>query len=142
MDTTIETIICIVAYSIQIGVLVLIAAVAALLLPVRWKRWSVYARLLALCLAVEVGALAYLAYHPIWICAEQYRPFISEEEKRELIHLNSGIYNRYIPITPVCIVVKSADEGEIVVTTWYAVFGRTEMSLTEDGPSLDQGLVN
>ena len=66
----------------------------------------------------------------------------SEEEQRELIHLNSGIYNRYIPITPVCIMVKSADEGEIVVTTWYAVFGRTEMSLTEDGPSLDQGLVN
>ena len=91
--------------------------------------------LLLLCLSIELLGIAHLANNPFLICQEEYREFVSEKDKQNIIAFNSGIYSKQIPVIPVCIVVKHADDISIDVETYYLIFGHTEMLIGDDGPT-------
>ena len=95
---------------------------------------SIYAIVIAL-LIKELLGIAHLANNPFLICQEEYREFVSEKDKQNIIAFNSGIYSKQIPVIPVCIVVKHADDISIVVETYYLIFGHTEMLIGDDGPT-------
>ena len=57
------------------------------------------------------------------------------KDKQNIIAFNSGIYSKQVPVIPVCIVVKHADDISIVVETYYLIFGHTEMLIGDDGPT-------
>ena len=82
---------------------------------------------------VEMVGIFFLAKRPLWICPSEYNKYLSPEDKDTLIGLNSGIYSYRIPIIATCVFVKYADQTTIEVETYYLMFGRTEMSLSEDG---------
>lgn len=96
---------------------------------------KVFMLLLLLCLSIELLGIAHLANNPFLICQEEYREFVSEKDKQNIIAFNSGIYSKQIPVIPVCIVVKHADDISIVVETYYLIFGHTEMLVGDDGPT-------
>lgn len=91
--------------------------------------------LLLLCLLIELLSIAHLANNPFLICPTEYCGFISEEDKQNIIGYNSGIYSKHIPVIPVCVLVKHADDVSIIVETYYLIFGHTEMIISDDGPS-------
>ena len=96
---------------------------------------KVFMLLLLLCLSIELLGIAHLANNPFLICQEEYREFVSEKDKQDIIAFNSGIYSKQVPVIPVCIVVKHADDISIVVETYYLIFGHTEMLIGDDGPT-------
>lgn len=57
------------------------------------------------------------------------------KDEQDIIAFNSGIYSKQVPVIPVCIVVKHADDISIVVETYYLIFGHTEMLIGDDGPT-------
>ena len=129
-----------VVYAFQIGTILLIAAVIPYFVYTECKKKEVFIRLFVICLSLEIFCLAYLACHPFFDCPKEYREFVSEEDQRRIIGLNSGIYSVIIPVIPVSIVVTYADEDHIVVETNYILYGKTEMDICDDGPSLTQSL--
>lgn len=131
----IETILTILVYVYQIFIVLLIASIIPFFVYFKQKKKKVFAILLLLCLCIELVSLGYLANNPIWICPTEYREFISAEKKASLIGCNSGIYSKQIPVIPICIVVKYADEDEVVVVTSCFAFGHTELESGPDGLS-------
>lgn len=127
-------VISLVAYTVQICAAVMIASVIPILVFIKWKRKKVFVFLLLLCLSIELTGMAHLANHPFFVCPEEYREFVSEEEEERIIGFNSGIYSKRIPVIPACIVVQHADDDSIVVETFYLIIGHTEMEITDDGP--------
>lgn len=132
-NNTMEMILSILTYGYQIIAILIIASIIPALVFMKWKRKKLFAILLLLCLSLELFSLHYLAYNPIWICPKAYREYVSEEEKRSLIAASSGVYNKYIPVVPVCIFVKYADEDSVKVTTFYFAFGDREVEIGSDG---------
>ena len=132
-NNTMEMILSILTYGYQIIVILIIACIIPALVFMKWKRKKLFAILLLLCLSLELFSLHYLAYNPIWICPKAYREYVSEEEKRSLIAASSGVYNKYIPVVPVCIFVKYADDDSIAVITHYFAFGDREVEIGSDG---------
>lgn len=122
-------------YIVQICIAVMIASVIPIFAFKKWRRKKVFMLLLLLCLSIELLGIAHLANNPFLICQEEYREFVSEKDKQNIIAFNSGIYSKQIPIIPVCIVVKHADDISIVVETYYLIFGHTEMLIGDDGPT-------
>jgi len=119
-------------YIVQICIAVMIASVIPIFAFKKWRRKKVFMLLLLLCLSIELLGIAHLANNPFLICQEEYREFVSE---KDIIAFNSGIYSKQIPVIPVCIVVKHADDISIVVETYYLIFGHTEMLIGDDGPT-------
>ena len=122
-------------YTVQICIAVIIASVIPIFAFKKWKRKKVFVFLLFLCLSIELLGVAHLMNNPFLICQEEYCEFVSEEDKQDIIAFNSGIYSKQIPVIPVCIVVKHADDISIVVETYYLMFGHTEMLIGDDGPT-------
>lgn len=129
------TIISLLIYTVQICTAVMIASIIPVLVFKKWKRKKIFVFLFLFCLSIELIGVAYLANNPFLICQEEYREFVSEEEKQDIIAYNSGIYSKQIPVIPVCILVKNADDSSIVVETYYLIFGHTEMFIGADGPT-------
>jgi hypothetical protein len=119
-------------YIVQICIAVMIASVIPIFAFKKWRRKKVFMLLLLLCLSIELLGIAHLANNPFLICQEEYREFVSEKDKQNIIAFNSGIYSKQIPV---CIVVKHADDISIVVETYYLIFGHTEMLIGDDGPT-------
>ena len=131
----------IIIYTLQAGILILIAGVLPYLIY-RWtKRRLVFLVALCLALIIEGSGIFILAKKPIWICPQEYQTYISEECKEQIIGFNSGLYSSYIPVFPICISVQHANSDSITVRTNYFFFGQTEMIITDDGPSLVHGLL-
>ena len=122
-------------YIVQICIAVMIASVIPIFAFKKWMRKKVFMLLLLLCLSIELLGIAHLANNPFLICQEEYREFVSEKDKQNIIAFNSGIYSKQISVIPVCIVVKHADDISIVVETYYLIFGHTEMLIGDDGPT-------
>lgn len=122
-------------YAVQICIAVIIASPMPIIVFKKWKRKKVSVFLLLLCLSAELIGVAHLANNPFWLCQKEYREYVSKEDKQNIIAYNSGIYSRQIPVIPVCIVVKRADDISIVVETYYLMFGHTEMLINDDGPT-------
>ena len=140
MCPVIETALRLLAYTAQIGAIAAVAAILPAVVLLRWRRKKAAALLLLVCLSAEVVGLACLARHPVFLCPEEYRPFVSSEERRSLIDLNSGAYSKNIPFVPVCVAVTQADEVNITVRTYYFVFGCTEMEYGADRPILTRNI--
>ena len=130
-----SAIISLLIYTVQICIAVIIASVIPIFAFKKWKREKVFVFLLFLCLSIELLGVAHLMNNPFLICQEEYCEFVSEEDKQDIIAFNSGIYSKQIPVIPVCIVVKHADDISIVVETYYLMFGHTEMLIGDDGPT-------
>ena len=122
-------------YIVQICIAVMIASVIPIFAFEKWRRKKVFMLLLLLCLSIELLGIAHLANNPFLICQEEYREFVSEKDEQDIIAFNSGIYSKQVPVIPVCIVVKHADDISIVVETYYLIFGHTEMLIGDDGPT-------
>ena len=122
-------------YIVQICIAVMIASVIPIFAFKKWRRKKVFMLLLLLCLSIELLGIAHLTNNPFFIFKEEYREFVSEKDKQNIIAFNSGIYSKQIPVIPVCIVVKHADDISIVVETYYLIFGHTEMLIGDDGPT-------
>ena len=127
-------------YAVLVMALLLMAAVISLCVPKARKSTKMFCRVLLLCLALETAGLIVLSRRPILICPEAFREQISEDEKQQIIGFNAGLYSGRIPFVPVCIVVKDADEDEILVETRYFPFGHTEMAVSDDGPDPRRGI--
>ena len=132
-NNTMEMILSILTYGYQIIVILIIASIIPALVFMKWKRKKLFAILLLLCLSLELFSLHYLAYNPIWICPKAYREYVSEEEKQTILEYNTGIYTKKVPIMPVCIFVKHADEDSVTVITSYFAFGHREFGIGSDG---------
>lgn len=117
-------------YAFQICIFLLIASLMPFLLYKEQKKKSVFIRWFIIFLLVEFLCLVRVAYNPFFICPEEYREFILEDDQRAIIRLNSGVYSLRIPVIPVCIIVKYADTDRIVVETNYIWYGKTEMTMT------------
>ncbi|MBQ6076189.1 MAG: hypothetical protein IJK86_08600 [Lachnospiraceae bacterium] len=135
----IEIILSVLMYILLVVFIALISAAVPFLVYRRWKNKKTFVILFCICLVIILGWLVHRVDHPFLICAK-YEESITCEEKQRIIGLNSGVYSDSIPFIPVCIIVKNADEEEILVNTWYIPFGYTEMSITDDGPNLIRGL--
>ena len=122
-------------YIVQICIAVMIASVIPIFAFKKWRRKKVFMLLLLLCLSIELLGIAHLANNPFLIRQEEYLEFVSEKDKQNIIAFNSGIYSKQIPVIPVCIVVKHADDISIVVETYYLIFGHTAMLIGDDGPT-------
>ena len=122
-------------YIVQICIAVMIASVIPIFAFKKWRRKKVFMLLLLLCLSIELLGIAHFPNNHFLICQEEYREFVSEKDKQNIIAFNSGIYSKQIPVIPVCIVVKHADDISIVVETYYLIFGHTEMLIGDDGPT-------
>lgn len=131
----ISTVISLLIYAIQICVAVVIASVIPIFVFKKWKRKKMFVILFLLCLSIELLGIAHLANNPFLICPTEYREFVSEEDKQDIIGYNSGIYSKHIPVIPAYILVKHADDVSIVVETHYLIFGHTEMIISDDGPT-------
>ncbi len=123
-----------VMYLIQIGVTILIAVGVSYLvcLFIKKERIKVLAAVLlfVLCFSAEWYWIVNLANHPRFVCPPEYREFVSEEEKRELIHVNSGGFNKYLILfMPDCIEVTYADEVLVVAEAKYSLLGTMETRL-------------
>lgn len=140
MIETVETVVRVISYTLLISAILAAASILPAIFYSKRKRKKAAALLLLLCLSVELTGLAYLAYHPFFVCPKEYRQFVSEEERRSLISFNSGIYSQSIPFVPVCVAVAHADEVEITVRTYYVPIGCTEMEYCADGPALTRNI--
>ena len=132
------------AYLWQLLCLALPAAAVALIVLALTKKKKAAAAVLALCLLLELGAAAWIARHPFFRCPEEYRPYISPEEKARIVGYNSGLWSARIPVFPVCVEVLWADEEKVHVGTRYLFIGSTEMEVGLQGspdpfPSLIRG---
>lgn len=97
------------------------------------------------CLLLALTASMLIARRPYFRCTEKYRPYITEEEEERIVSFNSGVWNPYIPIFPVCITVLNVDGGRAHIRTKYLFFGSAEMEITGLGTpvltaSLTRGL--
>ena len=88
-------------YIVQICIAVMIASVIPIFAFKKWRRKKVFMLLLLLCLSIELLGIAHLANNPFLICQEEYREFVSEKDKQNIIAFNSGIYSKQIPVIPV-----------------------------------------
>ena len=129
------SIISLLIYIVQICIAVMIASVIPIFAFKKSWGKKVFMLLLLLCLSIELLGIAHLANDPFLICQEEYREFVSEKDEQDIIAFNSGIYSKQVPVIPVCIVVKHADDISIVVETYYLIFGHTEMLIGDDGPT-------
>lgn len=127
-------------YGVQIAGLAVIAGIPAWLITRKQKKF--FHLLLVVLLTVECAGAVYLSQNPIVTVPKQYREFVTEEDREAIQSFNSGIYSANIPVFPVHIRVTSADETKIHVQTQYLFWGYTEMSITEDGPSLTKYLIS
>ena len=140
MIETVETVVRVISYTLLIGAIVAVASILPAIFYSKRRRKKAAALLLLLCLSAELAGLAYLANHPFYVCPEEYRRFISEEDRRSLISCNSGIYSWNIPFVPICVAVTHADDECITVRTYYVLFGCTEMEYCADGPALTRNI--
>jgi len=131
----ISSIISLLVCAIQTCIAVIIASIIPIFVFKKWKRKTMFVILLLLCLSIELLSMAHLANNPFLICPTEYCEFISEEDEQNIIGYNSGIYSKHIPVIPVCVLVKHADDVSIVVETYYLIFGHTEMIISDDGPT-------
>lgn len=127
-------------YGIQIGGFALLAGIPAYLLSRKRKKHFLW--LLVVLLTAECAGAVYLSENPIVTVSKAYRQYVTEEDREDIRSFNTGVYSANIPVFPVHIRVISANENEIRVRTQYLFWGYTEMSVTEDGPSLTKYLVN
>jgi len=127
-------------YGIQIGGFALLAGIPAYLLSRKRKKHFLW--LLVVLLTAECAGAVYLSENPIVTVPKAYRQYVTEEDRENIRSFNTGVYSANIPVFPVHIRVISANENEIRVRTQYLFWGYTEMSVTEDGPSLTKYLVN
>ena len=128
-----DTVLSALIYALQIIVILIFASIVPALVFIKWKRKKLFAILLLLCLSVELFSLHYLAHNPLWICPKEYKGYISGEEKQTILGYNTGIYSNKVPIIPVCILVRYADEDAVKVTTFYFAFGYREFGIGSDG---------
>ena len=126
-------------YAVLILAVCIVAVVLSLCFP-KGRKKSKNLCMLLLCLAFEIAGLIILSCRPVLICPEEYRAYVTEEDRNEIIGYNSGLYSLNIPFVPLCIVVKSADDEEILVETRYFPFGHTEMAVNDDGPDPRRGI--
>ena len=127
-------------YGIQIVGFGLIAALTAWLITRKRKKW--FFLLLMVFLTAECAGAVYLSQNPIVTVPKEYKPYVTEADREAIQSYNSGIYSTNIPVFPVHIHVTAATDTEIRVRTQYLFWGHTEMSVTEDGPSLTKYLVS
>ena len=138
MDTIMTWLLRLGCYGIQIGGFALLAGLPAYVFA--RKRKKLFSLLLVLFLTAECAGALCLSKNPIVTAPEEYRQYVSEEDREAIRSYNSGVYSTNIPVFPVHIRVLSATEKEIKVRTQYLFWGYTEMSITEDGPSLTKYL--
>lgn len=140
LDTIMTWLLRIGCYGIQIGGFALLAGVPAYLLSRKRKKHFLW--LLAVLLTAECAGAVYLSENSIVTVPKAYQQYVTEEDREDIRSFNTGVYSANIPVFPVHIRVISANENEIRVRTQYLFWGYTEMSVTEDGPSLTKYLVN
>lgn len=149
IDRMIEWIIRVVAWTVQIGAVLLAAAIICVLLfwgvetLLRKKRGRFLPRFLVTLILICI-VLAALALKPPVICPERYESYLTPERRIAVQSGGSGVYSWNIPLVPVCI--KITDINNFVVdgkmeycveyTIFYFCFGSMGMEYsTHDGYS-------
>ena len=127
-----EIIVVILAYSIQIGAILTIAAGLAFVFCLGRTESKRYLICLGLALVLVCGILAYLMFHPIVICPEEYQAEFTEE-MRYNVTASGKIYSEKIPLIRTIVVVTGIHDGTVYYTEYYFVSGRIGMSVGSDG---------
>lgn len=83
----------------------------------------------AIAVVIELLIIGWFSSHPAFVCPEEYRGAISQENQARLVDCSAGIYSLAIPAVPVKIEVQEADEYGITAITYYWPFGTTETNL-------------
>ncbi len=119
-----------------------IAAPIPLLILWRTKKKRAAKVAFVLCLLLALTASMLIARRPYYRCPEEYRPSITENEEERVVGFNSGVWNPYIPIFPVCVTVLDMDGYRMHVRTKYLFFGSAEMEIVGlDTPALTPSLL-
>lgn len=127
-----EVIIVILAYGIQIGAILLIAAGLAFLFCLGRTEGKRYLVCLGLAFVLVCGILAYLAFNPIVICPDEYKADFTEEMRKDV--MASGlIYSSKIPLIRMMVIVTGIRDGTVYYSEYYFVSGRIGMSVGSDG---------
>lgn len=94
------------------------------------------------CLILVCAASLWLCFHPIVTCDDATRSRLSREELHTLSGIGCGFYSRYIPLFPVWVDIKAADQAAIrsQITVFYAYAGTTVYSYGDDGFNCDKPL--
>ncbi len=146
----VEIIFRIIAWAVQIGCVLLLAAILAGIgwaveEAIRKKRGRFLPRFFVALLLICV-LLAVFALNPPVICPERYESYLTPERREAVQGGGSGLYSWNIPLVPVCIEVTGVHnfvtEGEmeysIEFIVYYFCFGSMKMSYsTYDGYSAD-----
>ena len=132
-----EIILVILAYGIQIGMILLIAAGLAFLFCLGRTEGKRYLVCLGLAFVLVCGVLAYLAFHPIVICPDEYKADFTEE-MRQKVTASGLIYSVKIPLIRTMVVVTGIRDGTIYYSEYYFVSGRIGMSYGSDGYNCDE----
>ncbi len=141
-----ELILRILAWAIQIGAVLLLAAFLALIVQVaeeaiRKKKVKFRLRLLIVFLVLCV-ILAGFALRPPVICEEKLEARLTPEWRETVRSVSSGVYSWNIPLVPVCVqitgienfVIGSEMEHRVEFDVYYFCFGRLGMEYsTYDG---------
>ncbi len=127
-----EVIIVILAYGIQIGAILLIAAGLAFLFCFGRTEGKRYLVCLGLAFVLVCGVLLSLAFHPIVICPEEYKAEFTEEMRKD-VTASGRIYSAKIPLIRTIVVVTGIHDGTVYYSQYYFVSGRIGMSVGSDG---------
>ena len=101
----------------------------------RWKkaRKKVALAVFSVVLALEAAATVYLAYHPRYVCPEEYAPYVSEEMQARITAAHAGFYSLALPIFPSEIRIKNATEDTLVVEVQFPLWVSYVMHYGPDG---------
>ncbi len=147
IDRIIEWIIRVIAWAVQIGAVLLVAAIVTLLIVwgaeevIRKKRGRFLPRFLIAALLICV-ILAALALNPPVICPERYEGYLTPERRAAVQSGASGVYSWNIPLVPIWIKVTGISnfvmdgkmEYRVEYTVHYFCLGSRRMEYsTYDG---------
>lgn len=123
-----EVILTILAYSVQIGTILLIAAGLALIGKALKKRYPIS---FLVSLLIVCGVLAGLAFHPVVICPDEYKADFTEE-MRDAVTALGPIYSSNIPLIRTMVAVTGIHDGTVYFTEYYFIAGTVGMSYGQD----------
>ena len=127
-----EIIVVILAYSIQIGAILTIAAGLAFVFCLGKTEGKRYFVCLGLALVLVCGTLAYLMFNPIVICPDEYKAEFTDE-MREAVSASGRIYSANIPLIRTIVTVSGIRDGTVYYSKYYFISGRIGMSVGSDG---------
>lgn len=149
-----EVIFVILAWAVQIGCILLLAALLTAVvvwggeLLIRKKRGRFLSRFLIAALLI-CAVLAAFAVSPPVVCAEHCRGDLTEEWKDAVRSVNTGLYSAKLPLIPLCVRVTDIEafatnggmEHRITFDVYYFCAGREGMEYsTRDGFNITKPL--